>query len=215
MNAKTLQMEDALHAYLVRVGVRETPVQRALRLATLRMPDANMLLSPEQGQFLHLLVKLAGARRILEVGTFTGYSALAMALALPAGGRIVCCDLSAEWTAIARRYWKRAGVLRKMDLRIGPALATLQRLKGPFDLAFIDADKPNYLAYYERCLRLLRKGGLIAIDNTLWYGRPIDPANNTPSTRAIRAFNRRLHRDRRVDLSLVPIGDGLTLARKR
>jgi predicted O-methyltransferase YrrM len=174
-----------------------------------------MQVAPEQGQFLQLLVKLTGARRCLEIGTFTGYSALAMALALPRDGKIVCCDLSADWTAIARRYWKRARVEKKIDLRLGPALATLKGLRGRFDIAFIDADKANYQRYYERCLKLLRRGGLILIDNTLWYGRVIDRRDRSIDTRAIRAFNRRLHRDRRVELSLVPIGDGLTLALKR
>ncbi len=215
MSARTLQLSERLHAYLVSVGVRETPALRALRKATLRMPQANMLLAPEQGQLLQLLVRMLGARRVLEIGTFTGYSALAMALALPAGGRIVCCDRSAEWTAIARRYWGRAGVEKKVDLRIGEALDTLKKLHGPFDLAFIDADKSNYVNYYARCLALVRRGGLIAIDNTLWYGRPVDARDRSRDTRAIRAFNRMLHRDRRVDLALVPIGDGLTLARRR
>ena len=174
-----------------------------------------MQVAPEQGQFLQLLVRLLGARRILEIGTFTGYSALSMALALPRGGRIVCCDLSEEWTSVARRYWKKARVADRISLRLGPALVTLKELKGPFDLVFIDADKSNYAKYYERSLRLLRKGGVIAVDNTLWYGRVIDRRDRSVDTRAVRAFNRKLHRDPRVDLSLVPIGDGLTLALKR
>jgi predicted O-methyltransferase YrrM len=215
MTARTLQLSGALHRYLLANALRETPVQRALRLRTLRMPKANMLLAPEQGQFLQLLLRLTGARRIVEIGTFTGYSALAMALALPRGGRIVSCDQSEEWTSIARRYWKAAGVQNRISLRLAPALQTLKQLKGPFDFAFIDADKKNYAAYYERCLELVRKGGLIAIDNTLWYGRVIDRRDRSEDTRAIRAFNRKLHRDRRVDIALVPIGDGLTLAWKR
>ena len=215
MTARTLQLSPALHRYLLANALRETPVQRALRLRTLRMPKANMLLAPEQGQFLQLLVRLTGARRIVEIGTFTGYSALAMALVLPRGGRIVCCDMSKEWTDIAKKYWALASGSRKIILRLAPALQTLKNLKGPFDLAFIDADKKNYAAYYERCLRLVRKGGLIAIDNTLWYGRVIDRRDRSEDTRAIRAFNRRLHRDRRVEIALVPIGDGLTLAWKR
>jgi len=215
MTAKTLQMSDALHAYLLANSLRETPVQRALRAVTSRMPRATMQIAPEQGQFLQLLLRLTGARRCVEIGTFTGYSALSMALALPPGGRIVCCDLSEEWTAIARRYWKAAGVEKKISLRIAPALQTLQSLRGPFDFAFIDADKANYQNYFERCLTLVRRGGLIAIDNTLWYGRVLDRRDRSADTRAIRAFNRRLRRDRRVDIALVPIGDGLTLALKR
>ena len=215
MTAKTLQMSDALHAYLLANSLRETPVQRALRAATSRMPRSTMQIAPEQGQFLQLLVRLLGARRILEIGTFTGYSALSMALVLPRGGRIVCCDLSEEWTSVARKYWARASVSKKIQLKLGPALETLKKLKGPFDFAFIDADKANYQNYFERCLKLVRRGGLIAIDNTLWYGRVIDRRDRSADTRAIRAFNRRLRRDRRVDIALVPIGDGLTLALKR
>jgi len=215
MTAKTLQLSDALHAYLLANSLRETPVQRALRAATSRMARATMQIAPEQGQFLQLLLKLTGALRCVEIGTFTGYSALAMALALPPGGRIVCCDLSEEWTAVARKYWARASVSKKIQLRLGPALGTLKNLQGPFDFAFIDADKANYQNYYERCLTLVRRGGLIAIDNTLWYGRVIDRRDQSADTRAIRAFNRRLRRDRRVDIALVPIGDGLTLALKR
>jgi len=215
MTAKTLQMSEALHAYLLANSLRETPVQRALRAATSRMPRATMQIAPEQGQFLQLLLKLTGALRCVEIGTFTGYSALAMALALPPGGRIVCCDLSEEWTSVARKYWARASVSKKIQLKLGPALETLKKLKGPFDFAFIDADKANYQNYFERCLKLVRRGGLIAIDNTLWYGRVIDRRDQSADTRAIRAFNRRLRRDRRVELALVPIGDGLTLALKR
>ena len=215
MTAKTLQMSEALHAYLLANSLRETPVQRALRAATSRMPRATMQIAPEQGQFLQLLLKLTGALRCVEIGTFTGYSALAMALALPPGGRIVCCDLSEEWTSVARKYWARASVSKKIQLKLGPALETLKKLKGPFDFAFIDADKANYQNYFERCLKLVRRGGLIAIDNTLWYGRVVDRRDQSADTRAIRAFNRRLRRDRRVELALVPIGDGLTLALKR
>ena len=179
-----------------------------------------MQIGPEQGMFMQLLVKLMRARRIVEVGTFTGYSSLAMALALPPGGRIVCCDVSEAWTAIARRHWKMAGVEKKVSLRIAPALETLDRLlaeggAGRYDFAFIDADKSNYANYYERCLKLVRRGGLIAVDNTLWGGSVADPRDNDQDTRAIRAFNRKLHRDRRIELALLPIGDGVTLALKR
>lgn len=219
MTAKTLQLSNALHRYLLGVSLRETNTQKLLRMRTQRMADANMQIAPEQGQFLQLLVRLLGAKRIVEIGTFTGYSALAMALAMPASGRVICCDRSEEWTSIAKKYWVSASVSKKIQLKLGPALATLDSLvpgnKGKFDLAFIDADKTNYANYYERCLKLVRKGGVIAIDNTLWYGRPIDRRDRSEDTRAIRAFNRKLHRDRRVELSLVPIGDGLTLALKR
>jgi len=220
MTAKTLQLSARLHAYLLENSLRETPEQRRIRAVTARLPDANMQTAPEQGQFLQLLVRLLGAKRCIEIGTFTGYSALSVALALPPGGRIVCCDRSEEWTSIARRYWEKAGIARKIDLRLGPALETLDALLGAggagrFDFAFIDADKTNYRNYFERCLKLVRRGGLIAVDNTLWYGRVTDARVRDADTRAIRAFNCRLHRDRRIDLALVPIGDGLTLALKR
>jgi O-methyltransferase len=220
MTARALRLDARLLAYLAAHGARETAVQKALRRETARLPQAQMQIGAEQGALMQILVRLAGARRCLEIGTFTGYSALAVALALPPGGRVVCCDLSESWTAIARRYWKRARVARKIDLRLAPALATLDALladgqAGRFDLAFIDADKSNYLHYYERCLRLVRRGGLILADNTLWGGSVADPGNRTVDTRAIRAFNRKLLRDARVDMALLPVGDGLTLARKR
>ena len=220
MSSRTLQLTGRLHRYLLANSLRETPVQRRLRSATQRIPMAGMQISPEQGMLMQLLVKLTRARRVIEIGTFTGYSSLAMALALPPGGRIVCCDVSEAWTAVARRHWKLAGVEKKIDLRIAPALETLDRLlaergAGRFDFAFIDADKTNYANYYERCLKLLRRGGLIAADNTLWGGSVADLRVRDESTRAIRAFNRKLHRDRRIELALVPIGDGLTLALKR
>ncbi len=220
MTSKTLQLTDRLHAYLLANSLRETPVQRRLRAATRRLPRASMQIGPEQGMFMQLLVKLMRAKRIVEVGTFTGYSSLAMALALPPGGRIVCCDVSVAWTAIARRHWKLAGVEKKISLRIAPALETLDALlarghAGRYDFAFIDADKSNYANYYERCLKLVRRGGLIAADNTLWGGSVADLRENDKDTRAIRAFNRKLHRDRRIELALLPIGDGLTLALKR
>jgi predicted O-methyltransferase YrrM len=220
MSARTLQLTDRLLRYLLAQGTRETALQKRLRAETQRMPHAGMQIGAGQGALMQLLVRLMGARRCVEIGTFTGYSALAVALALPAGGRIVCCDLSEAWTAVARRYWRRAGVERKIELRLGPALTTLDALlarrgAGRYDLAFIDADKENYLAYYERCLRLVRRGGLILADNTLWGGTVADARANDPETRAIRAFNRKLRRDRRVDIALLPIGDGLTLAVKR
>jgi len=209
------EVTDALYAYIVSVGARETAVQRSLRRETQKLPMAAMQIGPDQAALLQALVRMLGARRCIEVGTFTGYSALAVALALPRDGRIVCCDVSEEWTSIGRRYWKKAGVASKIDLRLGPALETLKALKGRFDFAFIDADKPNYWKYFERCLALLRRGGVIAVDNTLWGGSVIDPKKTSESTVALRAFNKRLARDRRVDIALLTVGDGLTLAVKR
>lgn len=204
-----------LGAYVAAMGARETAVQRALRKATRKLPMAGMQIGPDQAALMQLLVRATGAKRCLEIGTFTGYSALAVALALPPGGRIVCCDVSKEWTDVARKFWSLASVSRKIQLKLGPALQTLKTLKGPFDFAFIDADKENYQKYYERCLKLLRRGGVIAIDNTLWYGSVVRPKDRSVDAVAIRAFNRRLHRDRRVEIALVAIGDGLTLAFKR
>jgi caffeoyl-CoA O-methyltransferase len=208
-----------LAAYVLAVGVRETAVQRRLRAVTRRIPFGGMQIGPEQAAFMQQLVRMIGARRCIEVGTFTGYSALAVALALPPGGKIVCCDVSEEWTSVGRKYWALASVSKKIQLKLGPARATLDALlprnKGKFDFAFIDADKENYQNYFERCLKLVRRGGLIAIDNTLWHGRVLERRDQSADTRAIRAFNRKLRRDRRVDIALVPIGDGLTLALKR
>jgi caffeoyl-CoA O-methyltransferase len=204
-----------LAAYVAAIGTRETAVQRRLRAATRKIPFGTMQIGPDQAALMQQLVRMTGARRCIEVGTFTGYSALAVALALPPSGKIICCDVSEEWTAIARRHWKMAGVENKISLRLAPALETLKKLKGPFDFAFIDADKENYQNYFERCLKLVRRGGLIAIDNTLWHGRVLDRRDQSVDTRAIRAFNRKLRGDRRVDIALVPIGDGLTLALKR
>ena len=209
------ELSDALYDYVVAMGARETTVQRRLRAETRKLPNAGMQIGPDQAAFLQVLVRMLRAKRCIEVGTFTGYSALAVALALPRDGKIICCDVSEEWTSIGRRYWKKAGVERKVDLRIGPALETLKELKGKFDFAFIDADKPNYWKYYERCLALLRKGGLIAVDNTLWGGSVINAQKQSGSTVALREFNRRVAKDRRVDIALVTIGDGLTLAVKR
>ncbi|HVL36169.1 MAG TPA: class I SAM-dependent methyltransferase [Burkholderiales bacterium] len=212
---RALGLSEALYAYVARRGARETAVQKALRVETGKLRFRGMQIGPDQGALLALLVRLLRARRCLEIGTFTGASALAVALALPPRGRVVCCDTSEEWTAIARRYWAKAGVASRIKLRLGPALDTLRSLRGPFDFAFIDADKSNYRAYYERCLALVRRGGLIAIDNTLWGGAVIDAARRDADTRAIRALNAALVRDRRVDLALLTVGDGLTLALKR
>lgn len=220
MSTRSIQLTDPLYDYLLAVSLRETDLQRRLREETAANPMSRMQISPEQGQFMALLARLIGARRCIEVGVFTGYSSLAVALALPADGSIVACDVSEEWTAVARRYWAEAGVAARIDLRLAPALETLDSLladggQGSFDLAFIDADKTNYLAYYERVLELLRPGGLVVVDNTLWSGRVADPAVDDEDTLALRHFNECLHRDQRVDLSLLPVGDGLTLARRR
>ncbi len=217
---ENLTIDDALWDYMRRITLREPPILRRLREETAKLPQANMQISPEQGQFMALLIHLMGARKTLEVGVFTGYSSLAVALALPDDGRIIACDVNEEWTAIARRYWREAGVERKIDLRLRPALETLDDLiatgqGGRFDFAFIDADKENYANYFERALVLVRPGGLIAIDNVLWYGRVIDPKVKDTDTRAIRAFNEKLHGDERVWLSMLPIRDGLTLACKK
>jgi O-methyltransferase len=219
MSAKTINLTAALHEYLLRNSLREPPILARLRAATAAMPNANMQISPEQGQFMQLLARLTGARRCIEIGTFTGYSSLAVALAMAPEGRLIACDVSAEWTAIARQFWREAGVADRIELRLQPALDTLDELlrsgAEPFDLAFIDADKTGYRAYYDRLLGLVRPGGLIAVDNTLWNGRVADPADTSADTVALRAFNEHVHRDERVDLSLVPIGDGLTLLRVR
>jgi len=217
---RAITMDETLYRYLVDHSVREHPVLAELRAETAKLPKAVMQIGPEQGQFMALLARLMGARRCIEIGVFTGYSSLAVALALPENGSIIALDVSDEWTSIARRHWRRAGVEGKIDLRLGRAMDTLDTLislqeSGRFDLAFIDADKGNYLGYYERCLELVRPGGLILLDNTLWSGAVADPANQEPDTVALRALNEALHRDDRIDLAQLPVGDGLTLARKR
>jgi len=179
------------------------------------VPYSGMQIGADQGQLMAMLVKLMGAKRCLEIGTYTGYSALAVALALPKDGSIVCCDVSEEWTAVGKPFWKKAGVEKKIDLRIGPALETLKKLKGPFDFVFIDADKPNYLNYYERCLQLVRRGGLIAVDNVLWSGEVANEKARDELTVALREFNDRVHEDERVDIAMLSIGDGVTLALKK
>jgi len=219
MTNRTLNIDDHLYQYILDVSLREHPVLAELREVTRSQPRAGMQISPEQGQFMALLVKLIGARQTLEIGVFTGYSALATALALPPDGRIIACDVNAEFTAIGRRHWQKAGVADKIDLRLAPAIETLDALiaegrSSSFDFAFIDADKTNYDNYYERCLQLLRVGGLIAIDNVLWDGEVARPAQDA-DTAALQALNIKLHADERVDLSLLSIADGLTLARKR
>jgi caffeoyl-CoA O-methyltransferase len=220
MSTRTIGMDDRLYDYLLTVSVREPSVLADLRAETARLPNAGMQISAEQGQLMRLLVELLGARRCLEVGVFTGYSSTCVALALPEDGRLIACDVSVEYTDVARRYWRLAGVEQRIDLRIGPALATLDGLlasgaAGSVDFAFIDADKENYESYYERSLQLLRPGGLLAIDNVLWGGSVADPSDQRPSTLAIRAINALVAHDQRVSASLVPIGDGLFLVRKR
>ncbi len=220
MSKQTLGLDNQLYDYLLSVSLREPDILRQLREETASYPMARMQISPEQGQFMALLVQLLGATKTLEVGVFTGYSSLCVALALPPNGKIVACDVSEEYTAIARRYWQAAGVADKIDLRLAPALETLDELLAAgqaesFDFAFIDADKGNYEGYYERALQLIRPGGLIAIDNVLWSGRVADPQEQGNNTQALRALNEKLHDDERITLSMVPIADGLTLALKR
>jgi len=216
----TLGLPEELHAYLLEVGVREPDLLRQLRDETAAMPEHDMQIAPEQGALMALLVELTGARRCLEAGTFTGYSSLSVALVLPADGRLVCIDLSREWTDVARRYWAQAGVADKIELRLGSALETLDAMvaegqAGTFDFAFLDADKDNYPAYADRILTLLRRGGLMAIDNVFWGGEVAEPEVDNASVRGIRELNRILASDERISLSMVPIADGLTLARKR
>ena len=220
MSNRTLQVTDEIYDYLIDISLREPVVLTELREWTAEHPRYPMQIAPEQGQFMALLVSLMGARRCLEIGVFTGYSSLAVALSLPEDGSIVACDVSEEYTAVAREFWNKAGVAGKIDLRLAPATETLDELlaageAGQFDFAFIDADKSSYLGYFERCLALLRPRGLIAVDNTLWSGRLVDGREQDEDCRALREFNRALHGDDRIDLSLVPIGDGLTLVRKR
>ncbi|MBW4581611.1 MAG: class I SAM-dependent methyltransferase [Tildeniella nuda ZEHNDER 1965/U140] len=220
MSNQSINLDDRLYSYFQSVSLREPEILTQLRQETAQHSMSQMQISPEQGQLMALLVQLMGAKKTLEVGVFTGYSSLVVALALPSDGKVVACDVSEEYTAIARRYWQQAGVADKIDLHIAPALETMDQLlatghAGTFDFAFIDADKSNYDGYYERSLQLVRSGGLVTIDNVLWYGRVGDPQVQDNSTNCIRALNEKLHQDARVSLSLVPIGDGLTLARKR
>ena len=220
MSNKSIGLSDELHAYLLRVGVREPDILRRLREETAALPMAQMQIAPEEGAFLAVIAQAIGARSYLEIGTFTGYSSLAVALAMPDDARLVCCDISREWTSVARRYWAEAGVADRIDLRLARATKSLEALldegrEGTFDLCFIDADKASYRDYYERALRLMRTGGLIAVDNVLWSGRVIDERDDDADTIAMRELNDALARDERVTLSMVPIADGVTLARKR
>jgi predicted O-methyltransferase YrrM len=218
--SKRSLVSEAVEHYAFNVMARETPLQKRLREETARLPEANMQIGPDQGAFMALLVRLIGARRTLEVGTFTGYSALTVAAALPEDGKLIACDVSEEWTRIARRYWQEAGLSGRIDLRLGPALATLAGLlrdggADSFDFAFIDADKEEYDAYYESCLKLIRPGGLILVDNALWSGAVADPTKNDAETVAIRALNAKIRDDVRVEACLLTVGDGVMLARKR
>ncbi len=220
MSRQTLNLDDRLYQYLIDASLRESDLLAELRAETAQHPRSNMQISPEQGQFMALLVQLLGAKKTLELGVFTGYSSLCVALALPPDGKVIACDVNAEFTAVARRYWEKAGVTDKIDLRLAPGLETLDQLlaagqAGTFDFAFIDADKENYPGYYDRTLQLLRPGGLIAIDNVLQAGRVADPEFQDATTLVIRAFNQMLLADDRITLSLLPIADGLTLALKR
>ncbi len=220
MSRKTTALTDRLYEYLVDVSVRESDVLRRLREETAELENARMQISPEQGQFMALLVDIIGAKNTLEIGIFTGYSTLCVAAALPDEGRVVACDIDLELPSFGRRYWVEAGVAHKIDMRIGPASDTLDALlsegrKGDFDFVFIDADKAGLDDYYEKSLKLVRTGGLIAVDNTLWHGKVANPDIFDAATMAIRGFNVKVHDDKRVSLSLVPIGDGLTLLKKR
>ncbi len=220
MGKRFTDLSDDLYDYLFSVGVREPELLGRLRRETNTMPMARMQVSPDQGQFMAQLVKLMGARRTLEIGVFTGYSSLCVALALPSGGRIVAFDVSEEWTSIARRFWEEAGVAGKIELRMKDAISGLDELlikgqRDSYDFAFIDADKKEYGEYFERVLRLIRRGGMIMIDNVLWAGRVLDSKSQEEDTVAIRSFNEKLYSDSRVDISMLPVGDGVTLALKR
>lgn len=221
MSTSTIQVTEPLYDYLLAVSLREPALLTKLREETAAMAGAGMQISPDQGQFLRMMIKMLGAKRTIEVGVFTGYSSLSVALVLPDDGQIIACDVNEEYTAIAQRYWYAAGVQHKIDLRLAPAVETLTALTedeanhGAFDFAFIDADKSNYATYYEETFKLVRRGGIIAIDNVLWGGGVIDTNRHDEDTKAIRALNRAIHKDDRVDISLVPIGDGIMMARKR
>jgi len=220
VSPRTIAMTDDLTAYLAEIGVRDTPEMRDLRAETADMPWGHMQIAPEQGQLMAFLVELTGARRILEIGTFTGYSTLCMAMAMPEAGRIDACDTNAETTRVGRRYWAAAGVSDRIQLHIGNARETMAAFlqdghAGTYDLIFVDADKEDYAAYYEMGLRLLRPGGVVVFDNMLWHGKVVDPEATDEATEAIRAMNAKLHGDSRIGLTVVPIGDGVTLARKR
>ncbi|NWF38911.1 methyltransferase [Mariprofundus sp. NF] len=220
MANRTINMDEKLYSYLLDMGLREPEVLARLREATEAEELSVMRSAPEQGQFMAMLIRLTGARRVIEVGTYTGYATLWMALALPEDGQIITCDISERWSFVARRFWEQAGVQDKVSLYLRPALQTLDELlefdeAASFDFAFIDADKENYELYYERCLQLIRAGGVIVIDNVLWGGSVIDDAKHDSATEAIRAFNRKLKEDQRIELVMLPVADGMTLALKQ
>lgn len=220
MSSETINLTPELYHYLQKISLREHKVLKELREETHQLKKSTMQISPEQGQFLALLIEVLNAKKTLDIGVFTGYSALAVALAMPTNGQVIACDVNVEWTSIAKRFWEKAGVANKISLRLAPANETLDQLlavreAGSFDFAFIDADKANYANYYEKSLILLRQGGIIAVDNVLWGGNVINPAINDVDTQAIRDLNELIAKDERVSVSLLPIGDGLTLARKR
>jgi predicted O-methyltransferase YrrM len=220
MSNQTINLTDDLYNYLLSISLRESELLANLRAETAQHERSSMQMSPDEGQFLAFLIKLIGAKRTIEVGVYTGYSSLWLALALPDDGHLIACDVNEQWTSIARRYWQAAGIEHKIDLHLAPAQETLQKLldngqQNRFDFVLIDADKENYAIYYEQCLQLVRPGGLIVVDNVLWYGRVVDDSIQDKGTQAIRAINKKLHSDTRVDISLVAVGDGVTLLRKR
>jgi predicted O-methyltransferase YrrM len=220
MSNQTINLTDDLYNYLLSISLRESELLANLRAETAQHERSSMQMSPDEGQFLAFLIKLIGAKRTIEVGVYTGYSSLWLALALPDDGHLIACDVNEQWTSIARRYWQAAGIEHKIDLHLAPAQETLQKLldngqQNRFDFVLIDADKENYAIYYEQCLQLVRPGGLIVVDNVLWYGRVVDHSVQDNGTQAIRAINKKLHNDPRVDISLVAVGDGVTLLRKR
>ena len=220
MSSRNVYFDEKIYDYILENSLRDMPILEKLREETIKMPDGNMQISSVQGQFMALLVRMLEVKKIVEVGTFTGYSSLVMALALPENGQIVACDISEEYTEVAQRFWQEAGVVDKINLRLGLAVETLTEIlsngeAGTFDMAFIDADKRNYKVYYEQCLELLRPGGLILIDNVLWYGKPARLEETDTDTTAIRNFNKNIYKDERVEMSMITVGDGLTLALKR
>jgi predicted O-methyltransferase YrrM len=220
MSSRSHAIEETIYDYMIATSVREPAALSELREETLKLPNHNMQISPEHGQFMGLLVRSLGAKKALEVGTYTGYSSIAVATALPSDGKLICCDISKEYTDVARRYWKKMGLDSKIELRLGPGIDSLDALikeggAGTFDFAFIDADKNNYDAYYERSLTLLRKGGMILIDNVFLAGRVADPKATSANVDAVKALNKKIHKDDRVYMSMLPIGDGVTLVLKK
>ncbi len=220
MSNQTINLNDTLYQYMLSVSLREPAILKSLRETTHKLSSHGMQISPEQGQLMAFLIELTGAKKTLEIGVYTGYSSLVVALALPEMGRIIACDINKETTSLAQDFWQKAGIGHKIELKLTPALETLDNLikqdhSNSFDFIFIDADKQNYLNYYERSLILLRPGGLMLIDNVLWDGKVADTHADDKQTLAIREFNRAIYQDKRISMCLIPIGDGLTLIRKR